>query len=177
MVKNKINKKSLEYILTILLGILLISSIFLTVYLINTPKVGARFTEFYILNEDYKAYDYPTNPYVNKSNILIIGVRNYEYKPLNYRVWVFLSNKTYDYNYSLNITPEDRWNGTLSYNTSLTREIFLRHNETIFIPLNFTVDSIGKHKIVFILSANNSNKVYRSLHLGVNVSEPPEELI
>ena len=172
-----INKRSLERMLTIFLGVLLILSIFLTIYLIYAPKVGARFTEFYILNSEYKAYDYPTEVYINKSYVVIIGVRNYEYRPMKYKIWVFLSNRTYDYNYTINITPEDRWNGTLSYNTALTREIFLKHNETVFIPLNFTVNIPGKHRIVFLLTVNNSTKVYRSLHLWINVYEPPEDLI
>ena len=172
-----VNRKSLERILTLILGVLLILSIFLTVYLIYVPKVEARFTEFYILNSEYKAYDYPTEIYINESHIVIIGVRNYEYRPMKYKIWVFLSNKTYDYNYTINMTPEERWNGTLSYNTALTREVFLEHNETVFIPLNFTVDIPGRHRIVFLLTVNGTNKVYRSLHLWVNVSEPPEELI
>jgi len=172
-----VNSKSLERILTLFLGTLLILSIFLTVYLIYAPKVGARLTEFYILNSEYKAYDYPTEIYINKSYVVIIGIRNYEYKPMKYKVWVFLSNKTYDYNYTINITSEYRWNGTLSYNSALTREVFLKHNETVFIPLNFTVSTPGRHKIVFLLTINDSNKVYRSLHLWVNVLEPPEELI
>ena len=172
-----VNRKSLERILTIILGVLLILSIFLTVYLIYAPKVGARFTEFYILNSEYKAYAYPTEIYINESYVVIIGVRNYEYKPMKYKIWVFLSNKTYDYNDTINITPENRWKGTLSYNSALTREVFLEHNETAFIPLNFTVDTRGRHRIVFLLTVNNSNKVYRSLHLWVNVYEPPEELI
>jgi len=172
-----VNRKSLERVLTLLLGVLLILSIFLTVYLIYVSKIGTRLTEFYILNSEYRAYDYPTEIYVNNSYVVIIGVRNYEYRPMKYKIWVFLSNKTYDYNYTIDVTPEDRWNGTLSYNSALTREIFLEHNETVLIPLNFTVDTPGRHRIVFLLTVNNSRKVYRSLHLWIDVSEPPEDLI
>lgn len=160
----------MERILTIFLGVLLILSIFLTIYLIYTPKVGTRFTEFYILNSKYKAYDYPTEIYINESYVVIVGVRNYEYKPMKYKVWVFLSNKTYDYNHTINITPINRWNGTLSYNTALTKDVFLEHNETVHLPLNFTVNIPGRHRIVFLLTVNDSNRVYRSLHLWINVS-------
>ena len=172
-----INRRSLEGILTIFLGVLLILSIFLTVYLTYMPKVGTRFTEFYILNREYRAYYYPTKLYINESYVVIIGVRNHEYRPMYYKIWVFLSNKTYNYNCTINITPEDRWNGTLSFDTAITKEVFLEHDQMALIPLNFTVDTPGRYMILFVLTVNNSNRVYRSLHLRVNAFEPPEELI
>ncbi|AEH07373.1 DUF1616 domain-containing protein [Methanothermococcus okinawensis] len=168
-------KKTLEKSLTIILLILLIASIGLTIYLINAPKIGERFTEFYILNEDLKAYNYPTQLHENESGIVIIGVRNLEYRPMNYTVWVFLSNDTYDYNYSINISPKNEWNGTLSYNYAFSKKISLMHNETALIPLNFSIDRTGKHKVEFILTIDDKKKVYRELHLWVNVSKPTEK--
>ncbi|WP_018154792.1 DUF1616 domain-containing protein [Methanothermococcus thermolithotrophicus] len=168
--------KKIEKFLTIILSILLIASILTTVYLIHAPKVGERFTEFYILNENLKAYDYPTNLKYNENATIIIGIRNLEYRPMNYTVLVFLSNKTYDYNDTVYLDQVNNWNGFLSYNYALSKKVHLiHHNETVLIPLNFSINKTGVHKIEFILLDESSElglkKVYRELHLWTNVSK------
>jgi hypothetical protein len=66
------------------------------------------------------------------------------------------------------------WNGTLSYDYAFSKKVSLIHNETALIPLNFSIDVLGKHKVEFILSLENETKVYRELHLWVNMSRPRE---
>ncbi|WP_245527604.1 DUF1616 domain-containing protein [Methanotorris igneus] len=166
----------LEKILTYFLLFLLILCIIGTIYLIYAPKIGERFTEFYILNKDLKAYDYPTDLLINESAMVFIGVSNHEYKDMNYTILAFLSDKVYDYNYTVNITILNKWNETLSYKYALSKKVYLRNNETILIPLNFSISIPGRHKIEFILLKDDERKVYRELHLWVNVKEK-EELI
>jgi len=62
------------------------------VYVATTPKVGERFTEFYVLGLGGKIADYPTNLTLGESGTVILGVVNHEYEDVTYRILVRLDN-------------------------------------------------------------------------------------
>ncbi len=55
-------------------------------YIIANPKPGQEFSEFYILNIEGEAKDYPQQIVLGETVDIIIGVVNHEYKPTSYRV-------------------------------------------------------------------------------------------
>jgi uncharacterized membrane protein len=55
-------------------------------YVIASPKPGQEFSEFYILNIEGEAKDYPQQIVLGEAVDIIIGVVNHEYKPTSYRV-------------------------------------------------------------------------------------------
>jgi uncharacterized membrane protein len=57
-------------------------------YFIATPKTSSPYTEFYILNLDSKAVDYPTSLKIGEAGKVIIGIVNHESKTVDYRVEV-----------------------------------------------------------------------------------------
>ena len=59
-------------------------------YVIATPKVGERFTEFYILGLSGKAIDYPTELVVGEERKLIVGIINREREAATYRIEVVI---------------------------------------------------------------------------------------
>ena len=63
-------------------------------YVATTPKVGERFTEFYVLGPGGKIADYPTNLTLGESGTVILGVVNHEYEDVTYRILVRLDNET-----------------------------------------------------------------------------------
>jgi len=65
-----------------------------TVYIAVYPKIGERFTEFYILGPSGKAYGYATNLTLGESGTVIIGVVNHEYERISYKIVVTLDNET-----------------------------------------------------------------------------------
>ena len=73
-----------------LIGIVLIvviaALICTIVYLSLVPNPKDRFTEFYILNTDGKAYNYPGNATAGVPLEVIIGIANHERKSLDYTV-------------------------------------------------------------------------------------------
>jgi len=72
--------------------ILLIIGLTISIALISlNPHPEDRFTEFYILNADGKAQDYPREIKAGQSATVIIGVVNHEGHPADYRVQI-LSN-------------------------------------------------------------------------------------
>jgi uncharacterized membrane protein len=72
--------------LIILLVVALVASIGSIVYFANMPKLGDRFTEFYILGPEGKANNYPKEIVLGESAEIFIGIVNHEGKPVSYRV-------------------------------------------------------------------------------------------
>ncbi|MCX6650728.1 MAG: DUF1616 domain-containing protein [Methanomassiliicoccales archaeon] len=61
--------------------------------LLNQDEEG--FTEFYVLNENGNAYDYPTSVGLGNNTSIIVGIANREGQAVNYTVEIWLVNYTY----------------------------------------------------------------------------------
>ncbi len=141
--KNKTDK-----ILTLILIISIIASLFTLVYVIVTPKQGEKFTEFYLLGPKGKAADYPGEVIPGAPINLIVGVVNHEYSDVNYTLLVQVKNDTY-----------------------LERRILLSNNETWEKPVNFTINRTGSNlKLEFLLYREGNGIPYRETHLWINSS-------
>lgn len=163
------DKGRLDKALTIILILTIFLSIAALVYVIVTPKQGEKFTEFYILGPDGKAYDYPTNVQAGNCSTVIVGVVNHEYTLVNYTMSI-----------SLNNTPVN--NSTIIHNFGddpnlvypiLSMNLTLLHNETWEKPVSYVLNHTGDgQKLEFLLyREGNFTSSYRDLHLWVNVSQ------
>ena len=143
-------KSRLDKALTVIVIITIIITVFALVYIIVTPKQGEKFTEFYILGQGGKAYDYPTKVAIGNKSTVIVGVVNHEYAEVNYTIQVRLNNSTI-----------------------LSQEVTLQHNQTWERPEQYVLERPGyKQKLEFLLfKERNFTAPYRELHLWVNVSE------
>ena len=136
----------------ILTGVL-IFSIFLAIgmifFVITTPKIGEKFTEFYILGPEGKAENYPSLLRYNSPATILIGVVNHEYIPVNYTVRIALDKEPL---------------------TDI--RFFLDHNATWENNITFVPDKNGTDmKLEFwLFKEDNFTAPYRDLHLWVNVS-------
>jgi len=72
--------------LFIFLAVAIVVSLGLIIYITVTPQKVNKFTEFYILNADGKAGDYPKKVVVGNTVDILLGVVNHEYKPADYKV-------------------------------------------------------------------------------------------
>ncbi|RLI70168.1 hypothetical protein DRO97_11110, partial [Archaeoglobales archaeon] len=105
-----------------------------------------KFTALYILGKEGKAENYPKELYILEPNPIIVGIENYEHKPTNYTLKVFLGS------YFL-----------------FEKNITLKHQEKWQQKINLTPRHLGKHfKLSFQLFKENSNAVYREVHLWVD---------
>jgi len=137
----------------ILTGILIFSialAIGMLYFVITTPKIGERFTEFYILGPEGKAENYPTILRNNSPAVILVGVVNHEYVTVNYTVRVVLDKEILT----------DTW-----FSSS--------HNQTWEKNLTFVPDREGTDmKLEFLLyKEDNFTSAYRDLHLWVNVTK------
>lgn len=137
-----------DKILTAVLIISIIASLFMVVYVIVTPKQGEKFTEFYLLGPKGKAEGYPTNLTLGKADSVIVGIVNHEYDTVNYTLRVKLND---------DILKEE--------------QIQTANNQTWEQPVNFTPSRAGTGlKLQFLLyKERNFTAPYRDTHLWVNV--------
>jgi uncharacterized membrane protein len=55
-------------------------------YVIATPRVGERFTEFYILGQGGRAEGYPRELAVGEEGRVILGITNREHESMGYEI-------------------------------------------------------------------------------------------
>jgi len=148
-INNETNVPGKERILNGILIFVIVLAIGIIYYEITTPKIGERFTEFYILDPAGGAYSYPANLKYDSPNEMLVGVVNHEYVPVNYTVRVALEGEVLS----------DTW-FRLNHNTTWTKNI-------TYVP-----DKIGTGmKLEFwLFKEDNFTSPYRELHLWVNVT-------
>ncbi len=143
-----LGQRALDKRLSIILIASIIGSFATLVYVGVTPRIGEKFTEFYLLDPNGKASDYPIDLKVGDKGELIIGIVNHEHENVTYRLEVNL-------------------------NDSLIHEenVFLIENETWKTPFTFKATDKGKNqKLEFTIYKNQQIEAYRTLHLWVNVT-------
>jgi uncharacterized membrane protein len=64
------------------------------IYLSLTPQPSDKFTEFYLLNQDGKASDYPREIKAGQPVTVILGVVNHETNPATYKVQIMVNGAT-----------------------------------------------------------------------------------
>ncbi len=118
------------------------------VYFVSVPKIGERFTEFYILGRGGKLEDYPSNITLGESSTVVLGVDNHEYEECVYNVIIRLENET----------------------TWTIEDIRLNHENEWTQNYTFTPQKAGeKMKLEFLLYKDDGEEPYRILHLWVSV--------
>ena len=150
-----IKTPKLHKVLSVVLICTIFAAIGTLIYIIATPKIGERFTEFYILGLRGKAEGYPKEIVVDKSASVILGIVNHEYEPTEYKVKTNIEDET----------------------ATLINPIFLEHEQKWEKEVSFTATTLGKNtKIKFLLYKGASSEFdesnpYRELHLWVDVVE------
>jgi uncharacterized membrane protein len=145
-----------------------------TVYVIVSPREGERYTEFFILNENKSAADYPDHIIPGQNYTLFIGVGNHEYRTMNYSIETWMVGTEFN----------NRTNSTevIMMDPLKLLSFTLPHNETITIPFTLSTDKTGYNRVEFLLfnetvpgmevsGSDRINASYRDLYLRVTVRE------
>lgn len=135
----------------ILTGILILSIVVfvgVAYFAVVTPKIGERFTEFYILSNTGDD-DHLTNLNINNSYDYLLGIANHEYRKVNYTIKVVLNN-----------------------NVLVSEDLVLNHDDIWENNVTFSPHYEGKDmKFEFWLyKDHNFTETYRDLHLWVNAT-------
>lgn len=140
----------LDRSLSVILTLSIIAAIGTLVYVLATPKVGERFTEFYILGPGGMAQDYPNELTVGEEVELIIGIINHESVNTSYQIRIAIDGEQIEETRPVTLTNEQKW------------------EESVTFTLTKTGD---EQKVEFLLYRNNESESYLSTHLWINVVE------
>jgi uncharacterized membrane protein len=137
--------------LSIILAVTMLVAVGALVYAIAAPRVGERFTEFYILGPEGTAKDYPRELVVGEEAKIIIGIINQEHETVNYRVVVTVDGTTQN-----EVSP-----------------VVLDHAASWEHEVTFTPGQPGdRQKVEFLLYKNKETEPCLSpIHLWVDVKE------
>jgi len=144
-------EKGLDKALTILLAVSVVAAVVVLIYVVAFPRVGERFTEFYILNTDGVAADYPAELTVGEEVEVILGVVNREQEPATYDVRITIDGEQVQQVGSIALANDGVWEDTVS-----------------FAP----TQSGDEQKAEFLLYKSGGSEPYQELHLWINVSAP-----
>jgi len=147
---SRASTSKLDKILSLLLICAIIAAVGTLIYVIATPKIGEKFTEFYILGEGGKAEGYPRKLMVGETGYVILGVVNQEYEPVTYRANILIGEEK-----NQSIGP-----------------LTLKHQEKWEEKIGFTPPHPGENiKVQFLLLREDQPGPYRTLHLWIDVTE------
>ena len=134
--------------LSIILVLTILGALGMLGYAIASPKVGERFTEFYIEGLGGKAVDYPEELVVGGEGKVIVGIINREHETVTYRVEVVIDGVENNGVGSVTLDHDGEW-----------EEI-----------VGFTPGRVGDNqKVEFLLYKQGQSEVYQRLHLWVDV--------
>ena len=151
-------QSTVDKVLSTILIIAIVGAIGTLGYVIATPKVGEKFTEFYILGPEGKAEHYPEMLKVGEEGKVILGIVNHEQERASYQVEVRMD----DEKLKLRVGGEDRD----------TIEVELNHEEKWEGEVGFVPQKAGeKQKLEFVLYKDGKLYFEDPLHLWIDVEK------
>ncbi len=138
---------NLDKALTLGLVASIVFSASVLAYVVTTPRPGERFTEYFILDANGRAENYPADLNVSEEGTVIIGVVNHEFETVGYTVKVDLVGVEIVWNES------SGFNETVELNRSTLRsfDFPLDHDANWSQVFTFSIDSPGLWKVEFLL--------------------------
>ena len=137
-----------DRVLSVILALTILGVLGTLGYAIASPKVGERFTEFYIEGLEGRAADYPKKLALGEEGKVIVGIVNREHETVTYRVEVAIDGVKHSEVEPVTLDHDGKW-----------EEI-----------VGFTPDKAGDNqKVEFLLYRQGQNEVYQRLHLWVDI--------
>ena len=144
-------RSRLDRSLSVVLAISIVAAVGTLIYVVAAPKVGEKFTEFYILGSGGVAADYPTELSLGEEAQLIVGIINHEQEPAAYYVKITIDAEQVQQTESIALANNESWEENVSFAPTKTGD---------------------EQKVEFLLYMNNESTYYLSTHLWLNVSAP-----
>ncbi|MDD5700806.1 MAG: DUF1616 domain-containing protein [Dehalococcoidales bacterium] len=135
-------------ILSVVLVVMLLGAMGISGYIIVKPKVGDKFTQFYILGSEGRAEEYPQEIILGENASVTLGIINNEYESIVYRIEIDIDGQKA---------------GTLS-------PIFLKHEDVWESEVNFVpLESGTNQQVAFSLYKDGEEDTPLKTHLWIDV--------
>jgi len=135
-------------LLSVLQIIVILGALGMLGYLIAAPGVDEAYTEFYILNLEGEAVDYPQALAVGQPGQAVAVIINHEQTETTYHIDIIVNGVNQNRSQPITLENDGRWEETVT----------------------FTPDSVGENqKVEFQLIKNDEPGVYRSTHIWIDV--------
>jgi uncharacterized membrane protein len=114
--------KNLNRILSIALAVAIVAALGCLVYVLTAPKQEEKFTEFYVLNTEGEASNYPDQVVLSEPAELIVGIINHEQEPTSYRVEIKIDGSLNEEIIVDTLANEDKWEQKVSFTLPTSEE-------------------------------------------------------
>lgn len=117
-------------------------------YIIATPKIGEKLTEFYFLEQESKEFYTPTDAVVGKEMRTVVGIANHEYETVSYSLEIRIGGVKNKGVEGITLEHGERWENEVSFTPEVAGkkqkvELLLYKNGEVkpyFEPLRLWVD-------------------------------------
>ncbi len=137
-----------DKIITVVLAMVVSGAIGTLVYGVNQPRSVEKFTEFYVLNAEGKAGNYPGTVIVRHGVEVTLGILNHESETTAYRIEIVIDGEKTGEVGAVSLAAEEKWEQKVTFTPT--------HTGT-------------KQKIEFLLYKNLAAEPQEKLHLWVEV--------
>ena len=139
-----------EKAISVVLAVTILGTLGTFAYAVSNPKVGERYTEFYILGADGTASGYPKELAVGEQGNVTVGVVNREHDTVTYEVEIAIA----------------------SLENNRVGPVTLEQDEGWEQEVGFTPNRAGGNQTVeFLLSKVGQDDIHQTLRLWINVTE------
>ena len=141
-------KNRLDRALSGLLAVTIIGVIGTLSFVVASPMAGENYTEFYLLDLEYKVEYYPGELALGEEGEIIIGIVNREHETTIYSVEIVLDGEKLNEMGPINLEQEETWEQGIT----------------------FTPTRAGTAQKVEFLLYKDNRQLYRTLHIWIDVS-------
>ncbi len=108
-------RSALDKALSLVLILAILGALGTLGWVIAKPKVGERFTEFYILGPGGKAEDYPRKLKLGQEGKVILGIINREHQQMGYRVELLINGEKIKEIGPVTLNHDQKWEKVISF--------------------------------------------------------------
>ena len=138
-----------DRVFSIILGVLVLAALGAKGYVFAFHPPEEKFTEFYVLGLEGEAEDYPKVLRVGMEGCVLMGIVNYEYQEMGYRVVVTIDGTKIDEIGPVVLKQDEKWEEEVSFIPQIAGE---------------------NQKVEFLLYKGDSNQQNcDSLHIWIDV--------
>jgi uncharacterized membrane protein len=107
-----------DKIIAALLVVMIAGTIGTLVYVIKMPRTGETFTEFYVLNAEGKASDYPRTVKMGQSAAVTLGIINHESETTTYKIEIMIDGEKSEETGPIILEAEAKWEKNMVFRPS-----------------------------------------------------------